>query len=655
VRSDAITGPDGKRATRTGAHALIEPAGTRTGAHALAGTDTDESVDADDSLDGGVDGDDYDEPDEPDEPSVDGPDFEDDTDNAAEGSQDGADQLVDGDAESGVELRTRRIDESLTRLTAIHAGLGLEMTERVSRSNRLALVDRTDDAPPNGPADRDEGQPPPPRYPGWLRAGRIVALVAAVALFVGTAASWGTQAWLSGKLHSVDALDPNATTVIDLAGQAGAQNYLLVGTDPSAAPAQPPAAPSPLPDQPPLPPQRAPHGGSGQPGGPVDTIMLVHVPKKANRAIVLSLPANLAVDRPSCDRWDPVGGGYPGGTSPAQSGVALDAAYTLGGPRCLTKAVQQLTGLSINHYTGLDVTGLAAVVDSVRGVPVCLAGSGSPASGPTVLGGAQAVDFVGDSPTAANLAGGGQVQRQQLFVAALLRKATSDQVLLHLGELRAFVTAFGDHSRGANAGLGELGTLAHSMQSLDPSKIFLATVPTAAGPDAQGNQAPAADPAKALFDAIRGDQTLPGESAAAAGPSVDDSNQPQPAGVTDTLPPSAVTLNVRNGSARTGLANQAADLLRPLGFTIAAVGDAPPSDGGRTVIRHSADRGDQAAVLANAVPSAVSETVPGTTGLLDLVLGDSFDGQVRATPVTATGDPATGGLRTLSAVSGSCP
>jgi LCP family protein required for cell wall assembly len=530
------------------------------------------------------------------------------------------------------------------------------MTERVSRSNRLALVDRTDDGPPNGPADGDEGQPPAPRYPGWLRAGRIVALVAAVTLFVGTAASWGTQAWLSGKLHSVDALDPNATTVIDLAGQAGAQNYLLVGTDPSAAaPALAPGAPPPLPDQPPLPPQLAPHGGSVRPDGPVDTIMLVHVPNKANRAIVLSLPANLAVDRPSCDRWDPVGGGYPGGTSPAQPGVSLAAAYTLGGPRCLTKAVQQLTGVSVNHYTGLDVTGLAAVVDSVRGVPVCLAGSGSPAPGPTVLGGSQAVDFVGESPTAAGLAGGGQVQRQQLFVAALLRKATSDQVLLHPGELRGFVTAFGDHSRSANAGLGELATLAHSLQSLDPSKIFLATVPTAGGPDAQGNQAPAADPAKALFDAIRGDQTLPGESAAAAGPSVDDSNEVQPAGATDTLPPSAVTLNVRNGSARSGLANQAADLLRPLGFTIAAVGDAPPSDGGRTVIRHSADRGDQAAALANAVPSAVSETVPGTTGLLDLVLGDSFDGQVRAAPVTATGDPATGGLRTLSAVSGSCP
>jgi len=594
---------------------------------------------------------------------------------------------ADLDEESRFELRTRRIDESLTRLTAIHAGLGLEMTERVSRSHRLAVVDQAGGPPADDTESADTSGGEPPRHPGLLRAGRVAALVVAGLLFVGTAAGWGTQAWLNAKLPSVNALDPDATTIVDLAGQAGDQNYLLVGVDPKTA-AQPtggqPAGPSTLPDQPALPPQLAlagpAAGGAGVSGGGLDSIMLVHVPAKADRAVVLSFPAGLAVDRPSCDRWDPVSGGLPGGTSPAQTDVPLSAAYAVGGPRCLTKAVQQLTGFSVNHYTGLDVTGLASVVDAVRGVPVCLAGpvgsapstdsastdsaptgsapTGSAPSGgdPTVLGGAQAVDFVGVAPAAASLAGGGQAQRQQLFVTALLRKATSDQVLLHLGQLRGFVGAFGDHSRSDNASLGQLGTLAQSLQHLDPSKIFLATVPTAAAPDPHGNQALAGDPAKTLFEAIRADQTLPGETAATGGPSEDDSTKALKAGA---VSPSAVSVTVRNGSARKGLAGQAADLLRPLGFTIAAVGDAPPTDGGRTIIRHSADRADQAAALAAAVPSAVSETVPGSTGLLDLVLGDSFDGQVKASPAAGaaagTGAAAPVGLRTLSSATGSCP
>ncbi|HTF49563.1 MAG TPA: LCP family protein [Pseudonocardia sp.] len=597
----------------------------------------------------------------------------------------GSHRVADPEDDDGFELRTRRIDESLTRLTAIHAGLGREMTERVSRSTRLAIVDRTGDESPDdglgpdgaGPdgGGPDDGGPPAPRYPGWSRAGQILALVAAVALLAGTAAGWGTQAWLNGKLRSVNALDPNASTVVDLAAQAGDQNYLLVGTEPAAS-----RAPDATPDRT----SDSPSGGTGPaaaPGAGLDTVMLVHVPANGDRAVLTSFPTDLAVDRPSCDRWDPVGAGYPGGTSPAQSAVPLTATYTLGGPRCLTKTIQQLTGLSVNHYTGMDVTGLAGMVDAVHGVPVCLArpggtsltaagpaGSGpagsGPGSGPTVLVGAQAVDFIRATSAggAGNSAAAGTpdaaypsdpIQRQQLFITALLRKATSDQVLFHLGDLRGFVTAFGGHSLSDNAGLGQLGTLARSLQGLDPAKVFLASAPTAGAAGAQLD----AGPAKALFDAIRTDGPLPGEGGAAA-PGVDDSTQGAASGGSDTVAPSAVTLNVRNGSSRKGLANQAADSLRPLGFTVASVGDAPPSEGGRTVIRHSADRSDQAAALADAVPSAVSETVPGVTGMLDLVLGDGFDGQVRAAPVASSGAPATAiapvAVRTLSALAGSC-
>jgi hypothetical protein len=49
-----------------------------------------------------------------------------------------------------------------------------------------------------------------------------------------------------------------------------------------------------------------------------------------------------------------------------------------------------------------------------------------------------------------------------------------------------------------------------------------------------------------------------------------------------------------------------------------------------TVVRFSPDRAEQAQLLAAAVPSASAVPDPGSTGVLQLVLGRSFDGTVRA-------------------------
>jgi hypothetical protein len=81
------------------------------------------------------------------------------------------------------------------------------------------------------------------------------------------------------------------------------------------------------------------------------------------------------------------------------------------------------------------------------------------------------------------------------------------------------------------------------------------------------------------------------------------------------------------------------------------VADAPAPAGVRTVVRHSADLAGQAAALTRAVPSAGNETVPGT-GVLELVLGDGFDGQVRATPAGEATAPAVTTLAGLDSAAG---
>ena len=93
--------------------------------------------------------------------------------------------------------------------------------------------------------------------------------------------------------------------------------------------------------------------------------------------------------------------------------------------------------------------------------------------------------------------------------------------------------------------------------------------------------------------------------------------------------PGDVTADVLNASGRDGLAAEVAGTLGDLGFRTAEVKNAgqPALD---TVVRFSPDRAEQARLLAGAVPSANPVPNPGSTGVLQLVLGRSFDGTVRA-------------------------
>ncbi|HEY9415080.1 MAG TPA: LCP family protein, partial [Pseudonocardia sp.] len=490
------------------------------------------------------------------------------------------DALVDsgiglkGDTPESIELRTRRIDESLVRLTAIHAGLGAAMTARVSASStRLAAVNRIGsgnaagaDGPPHdrSPArdtdgTGDDGRPPDSRF----KAGRILVAVLAVLLFLVSGLGWGAKSYLNGKLHQIAALDTNSDSIVDKTGQYGDENYLLVGSDSRAGIEAGTSDANKV-------------GNQGSvPGARSDTVMVAHIPAKRDRVVLVSFPRDLQVDRPGCDRWDAASQSYPGGTSPAQDDVKLNTAFEVGGPQCVTKVVQKLTGLAINHFTAIDFAGFKEMVDSVQGVPICLdrpvvdsvLGKVVPAAGQTVLVGDQALAFVrarhvrGD-PTSDY----GRIQRQQRFLSALMRKALSDQVLLSPAKLRNFVEAFGSHTLSDNAGLDDLTTLGTSLQHLDPARVTFVTVPTTGEANKDGNEVLRKADTIALFNAVRADEPLPGEATAPA-PGGDDrigGATPGAQGVT----PGDVTLAVRNGSSKAGLANEVAENLRSVDFTV---------------------------------------------------------------------------------------
>nr|MDQ2707696.1 LCP family protein [Actinomycetota bacterium] len=505
----------------------------------------------------------------------------------------------------------------------------------------------SDGGPPGDEPGTAAGDARPPRV--LTRVGKVALMALVVLLFVTIGVGWGAKSWLDAKLRSVVALDPNSESIVDKAGQHGDENYLLVGSDSRAGSSD------------------ADEVGSenGPPGARADTVMVAHIPAKRDRMVLVSFPRGLEVDRPGCDRWDPSTTTYPGGTAPAQRNVKLNSAYEIGGPRCVTKVVQRLTGLSINHFTAIDFAGFKEMVDSLAGVPICLdrpvvdsvLGQVVPTSGETVLAGDQALAFVrarhvrGD-PTSEY----GRIQRQQRVLTALLRKGLSEQVLSSPSKLRAFITAFGNYTLSDNTGLDELTTLGGSLRTIAPANVTFVTPPTQGEPDQDGNEVLRKNDTDALFAAIRANRPLP--SAAARAPSTDDTRAVSPS---DTTTPNRVTLAVRNGSSQAGLANQVADNLRSVGFKVSKVsnkvskvGDTEASP--RTVIRHSPDRAEQAATLAAAVPTAVTQETPGPAGLLELVLGNGFDGEVKA-PVSADrGSSSTppANLSTVNAADATC-
>ena len=159
-------------------------------------------------------------------------------------------------------------------------------------------------------------------------------------------------------------------------------------------------------------------------------------------------------------------------------------------------------------------------------------------------------------------------------------------------------------------------------------------VPTEPQANSRGNQEMREADAKALFTAVRTDAPLPAADQAAA----------------TAAAPADVTADVLNASGRDGLAAEVAGTLGDLGFRTAEVKNAgqPALD---TVVRFSPDRAEQARLLAGAVPSANPVPDPGSTGVLQLVLGRSFDGTVRAAtapePVADTADRTRRDLRLI--------
>lgn len=497
------------------------------------------------------------------------------------------------------EVEAGRIDQSLIRMTAAHAGLELSDPGESLKSR-----------PADDPGDTPDDAVPISR---GRRAGRLAVRLAVAAVTLAVLAAggvgWGAKTWLDTGVRDAAALDPASNAILDPAAQQGDQNVLIVASDRSRDPAV-----------------RA------------DTVVVAHIPDGGGPVTVLSLPHNLEIDRPACDRWDPATAAYSSEPEPAEANAQLVSAIDRGGPRCVTNVVQQLTGLAVTQYVGLDLGAVEDLSAAAKGVDVCVPapvvdealGTIVAEPGPVItLDGVRAGDYVRaravQGEPAAEL---GRIERQQKFLAGMLDSMLFEPALLDIDRVTRMRPALREALLLDGGGLDGALAVSTSLRRLDADGVTFAAVPTTGGTDGVGNAVLRDADAAALFAAVRQDQPLPAQAddllAATAGPA-----------------PADLRVQLLNATERPGLAEEIGGTLGQLGFGIGQVGNAAQPTN-ETIIKFSPDQAAGAELLGASIPSATRVPDPGSTGVLQLVLGRSFDDVLRppTAPLTPVTDPA---------------
>ena len=384
-----------------------------------------------------------------------------------------------------------------------------------------------------------------------------------------------------------------------------------------------------------------------------DTAILAHLSGDGKSVTLISVPRDSVVKIPACDKVDADGnivrdsGGQPVMTS--STTALFNEAIQRGGPACTVKTLEQLTGVYIDHYLEIDFQGVIKMSNALGGVPMNICspirdshtGLNLPA-GEVNLKGEQALAFV---RARYGLTGGDdlhRIQRQQQFMASMVRKALSSSNLFNLPSMTRF---YGDVASSLTTDMGSstLINLALRYRHLDTKNIVFATVPTYPAPKGDAwyqHLYWSDDEARALFDAVKEDRPLTATA----------SNGQQIASL--TVAPSNVTVRVMNGTTSNGLAGQTANELASRGFRIAGVGTAPQPTT-KTTLTYAASRTNSAQTLAAALGVTPEKVISATAGtVITLTIGSDWNGLASET-VTPTTTPAPSAAPGSPAPSGS--
>lgn len=208
-----------------------------------------------------------------------------------------------------------------------------------------------------------------------------------------------------------------------------------------------------------------------------DTMLLVHISKKRDKAAIISIPRDSFAYIPphiSINTGNQIPGSYS----------KINSAYNWGGAPLLIQTFEEMSGLRIDHYVEINFVGFVRMVDALGGVEICTKKDiDDPKShlvlpaGRHVLDGIDSLKYV-RTRTFDGLGDLGRMKRQQEFAGAMLRKATSAGVLLNPIKLIDFVnSSLASVTTDTGLSQGDLLTLAKQLRNLSASSVRTLTIP----------------------------------------------------------------------------------------------------------------------------------------------------------------------------------
>ena len=364
------------------------------------------------------------------------------------------------------------------------------------------------------------------------------------------------------------------------------------------------------------------YGSTADAGGQrSDTIMILHVDPRQEKASILSIPRDTWVLNSNTGR-----------------NSRINEAFSEG-PNGLINTITDNFNIPIDHYAEVDFDGFKGVVDSIGGVEIPFAapardhnsGLNVPTAGCVKLTGDQALAYARSRYYETKLNGRwvsdprsdlSRIDRQQDFIRRVIREAVSSAS--NPLTLNALISD-GVQNVTLDDGFGAKNVfdIARRFRSLDSNTVEMMTLPTT-GANRGGASVliPNEDEVPALVDRFLN------------GPP---ENQP----LAD-IPVSSISLRVLNGSGISGQAAEASAGLKDVGFIVNGTGDG--NRRAESVVQYAPGSEDKARVIASYIGGGA--TVSENTSLdgVDAVLttGANFTGIIDpTTPTTTTQAPPT--------------
>lgn len=245
--------------------------------------------------------------------------------------------------------------------------------------------------------------------------------------------------------------------------------------------------------------------------GQADVMMLMTMSADRSNVTMVSFPRDLLVPLPACE--DPASGA----TSEPMALGQLNSSLANGGPGCTVAAINELTGLQVDHFMMADFNAVTELSKAVGGVEVCVnqavddefSGLKLPA-GTSEVEGEQALAFLRTRHAFGTGGDEGRIRAQQAFLASLARKVKDEGTLTNIPRVYSIAEAV-TRNLTVDDGLveiPELLKLAGRLQAVDLGNVAFVTAPVVPYEPDPNRLVLDEDRADDLFAALREDRDI---------------------------------------------------------------------------------------------------------------------------------------------------